>query len=50
MLQKQLNMQEVDHQRNVCETLFTTVSSSEKLALGSSKNKEYNNYDLMNSA
>lgn len=53
MLQKQLSKQELlqlQHQRNVCETIFTTVSSAEKLALGLSKNKEYSSYDPMNSA
>ena len=53
MLQMQLSKQELlqlQHQRNVCETIFTTVSSAEKLALGLSKNKEYTSYDPMNSA
>lgn len=53
MLKKLLSKQELlqlQHQRNVCEIIFTTVASAEKLALGLSKNKEYNNYDQMNSA
>lgn len=53
MLQKQLSKQELlqlQHQRNVCETIFTTVSSAEKLALGLNKNKEYSSYDPMNSS
>lgn len=53
MLQKQLSKQELlqlQHQKNVCETIFTTVSSAEKLALGLNKNKEYSSYDPMNSA
>ena len=53
MLQKQLSKQkllQLQHQRNVCETIFTTVSSAEKLALGLNKNKEYSSYDPMNSA
>ena len=53
LMQMQLSKQELlqlQHQRNVCETIFTTVSSAEKLALGLNKKKEYSNYDPMNSA
>ena len=53
LMQKVLSKQELlqlQHQRNVCETIFTTVSSAEKVALKLSKNKEYSNYDPMNSA
>lgn len=42
MLQKQLIKQDLfqlQHQRNVCEILFTTVASAKKLALGMSKKK-----------
>lgn len=40
--QKQLIKQDLlqlQHQRNVCEILFTTVASEKKLALGMSKKK-----------
>lgn len=52
-MQKLLNQQklaQLQHQRNVCEILFTTVSSAEKVALGLSQNKEYQLYDPYNSA
>ena len=53
LVQEQLDKQKLLHlqyQRNVCEIIFTTVSSAEKMALKLSKNKEYSNYDPMNSA
>lgn len=53
LMQDQLDKQkllQLQHQRNVCETIFTTISSAEKVALKLSKSKEYNSYDPMNSA
>ena len=53
LMQKQLNKQkllQLQHQRNVCETIFSTVSSAEKVAMKLSEAKEYGNYDPINSA
>ena len=41
---------QLQHQRSVCETLFSTLSSAEKVALGMSKLKEYGSYDNLNTA
>ena len=41
---------QLQHQRSVCETLFSTLSSAEKVALGISKLKEYGSYDNLNTA
>lgn len=49
----QLNKQalaQLQHQRSVCETLFSTLSSAEKIALEMSKMKEYSYYDNLNTA
>lgn len=53
LMQEQLSKQkllQLQHQRNICETIFTTMSSAEKVALKLSKSKEYSSYDPMNSA
>lgn len=53
LLQKTLNLQELaqlQHQRNICEIIFSAVSSAEKVALKLSKNKEYKLYDPFNSS
>ena len=49
----QLNKQalaQLQHQRSVCEALFSTLSSAEKIALEMSKMKEYSYYDNLNTA
>lgn len=53
LMQKQLNLQaltQLQHQRNICEIMFSALSSAEKVALKLSKNKEYKNYDPFNSS
>jgi hypothetical protein len=53
MMLKQLNKQELaqlQHQRNICEIIFSTMSSAEKVALKLYENKEYKKYDPMNSS
>ena len=53
LLQKQLNLQvlaQLQHQRNICEIMFSALSSAEKVALKLSQNKEYTSYDKFNSA
>ena len=52
-LQKQLNKQKLtllQHQRNMCEIIFSAMASAEKVALKISSNKEYKSYDPYNTA
>lgn len=52
-LLKQLNKQKlklVQHQRNMCEIIFSAMASAEKVALKISSNKEYKSYDPYNTA
>lgn len=53
LMQKQLSLQilaQLQHQRNICEIIFSTLASAEKVALKLSRNKEYKLYDPLNSS
>ena len=53
IMQQLLNKQkllQLQHQRQVCETIVNAVASAEKLAMKLSRTKEYSEYDPINSA